>query len=464
MRECTEDGEDRDVTSEANLRLNVWLRTVSPPKRFHQRHGRADQRTWKKQVGNLASLSGNFRPRKFDDKWNEKESTVEAMDFSERWRKECQSTTTKQAVGSIDPKQRSMGTDIAFNVVDKENRSGEKIFGEVTSYVGEKQNESSQPQVGSFQPYGPDIVADPTERGGPVQFATQDGPLNKSTNKFSFGAQKTHKSTNWKRIAHGGQKIVEASELKSEKVRSTKIGGKSVEETKEKIEGIDKVRKRDAALEVEDDGVNQKKTKSWSQMETEIAKPEDNVAVSEVSTKLLGMVCSNVQLGTVSKGVTMGMVSPETEILDVSADRPVRTTVINFGFGVDCGWQVSELGIYKANYRARSDVSRRKVGIGIVIRNNLGAIMASCSQIIDASYDERVAGIMAIYRGILFSKDCGLFPCVFESDKHGVVDCIQSGRFLDASYGNIISATADLILADNSMKIRTIPRLANQVA
>ncbi|KAK1550302.1 hypothetical protein Q3G72_016977 [Acer saccharum] len=45
MRECTEDGEDRDVTSEANLRLNVWLRTVSPPKRFQQRHGRADQRT-----------------------------------------------------------------------------------------------------------------------------------------------------------------------------------------------------------------------------------------------------------------------------------------------------------------------------------------------------------------------------------------------------------------------------------
>ncbi|KAK1551396.1 hypothetical protein Q3G72_034879 [Acer saccharum] len=202
------------------------------------------------------------------------------MDFGERWRKECQSTTTKQVVGSIDPKQRSMGTDIAFNVVDKENRSREKIFGEVTSYVGEKQNESSQPQVGSFQPYGLDIVADPTERGGP----------------------KTHKSINWKRIARGGQKIVEASELKSEKVRSTKIGGKSVEETKEKIEGIDKVRKRDAALEVEDDGVNQKKTKSWSQMETEIAKPEDDVAVSEVSTKLLGMVCSNVQLGTVSEG------------------------------------------------------------------------------------------------------------------------------------------------------------------
>ncbi|KAK1588003.1 hypothetical protein Q3G72_019081 [Acer saccharum] len=69
-----------------------------------------------------------------------------------------------------------------------------------------------------------------------------------------------------------------------------------------------------------------------------------------------------------------------------------------------------------------------------------------------------------VARGIVFSKDCGLSPCVFESDKRGVVDCIQSGRFLDASYGNIISAIAELILADNSMKIRTIPRSANQVA
>ncbi|KAK1575093.1 hypothetical protein Q3G72_002533 [Acer saccharum] len=146
------------------------------------------------------------------------------------------------------------------------------------------------------------------------------------------------------------------------------------------------------------------------------------------------------------------------------APSTVRTNVINSSFGEDCGWKVLELGLYKANCSARSDVFRRKVGIEIVIRDNSGAVMASCSQIIDACYDERVAGIIAIYRGILFSKDCGLFTCVFESDKRGVVNCIQSGRFLDASYGNIISAIADLRLADNSMKIRTIPRLANQVA
>ncbi|KAK0592160.1 hypothetical protein LWI29_014327 [Acer saccharum] len=34
MRECTDIGDIKDVTSEANMRLNVWLRTVSPPKKF----------------------------------------------------------------------------------------------------------------------------------------------------------------------------------------------------------------------------------------------------------------------------------------------------------------------------------------------------------------------------------------------------------------------------------------------
>ncbi|KAK4837628.1 hypothetical protein QYF36_007042 [Acer negundo] len=44
------------------------------------------------------------------------------------------------------------------------------------------------------------------------------------------------------------------------------------------------------------------------------------------------------------------------------------------------------------------------------------------------------------------------------------VDYVLSRSFLDASYGNIISAIAGLRLADNSVKIRTISSLANHVA
>ncbi|KAK1560464.1 hypothetical protein Q3G72_026926 [Acer saccharum] len=301
MRECTEDGEERDVTFEANLRLNVWLRTVSPLKRFHQRPGRADQRTWNKQAGTLASLSGNFRPRRAADHWKGKESSVVDMDSGDRWRKVCHSTNTKKAVSSIDPKQQCMGTDNAFNVVDKENRSGELISDEVTSHVGEKQNESLQPQVGSFQQYGPDILGAPIERCGPVMSVTKDGLFNISPNKLTFGAKKTHKSTNWKRIARGGQNTEADSELVKEKVRSTKIGGKSEEESQEKIEVHDKVRKREEVLEVDDASFNRKKNKHRSPMETEIAKKEDEATVSEGAGKL-----SSVQHPPVSQAGIKG--------------------------------------------------------------------------------------------------------------------------------------------------------------
>ncbi|KAK3211797.1 hypothetical protein Dsin_016503 [Dipteronia sinensis] len=57
MRDCIDAGDFKDVSSEANLRLNVWLHTVSPPKRFLTRTGRSDNRFWGKQSSDTARSS-----------------------------------------------------------------------------------------------------------------------------------------------------------------------------------------------------------------------------------------------------------------------------------------------------------------------------------------------------------------------------------------------------------------------
>ena len=68
--------------------------------------------------------------------------------------------------------------------------------------------------------------------------------------------------------------------------------------------------------------------------------------------------------------------------------------------------------------------------IGIVICGSANFVMASCSQILMASLDTHVAGIMTILRGILFSKDCGLFPCVLETDRAAAVNRVLNVNFL----------------------------------
>ncbi|KAK2645056.1 hypothetical protein Ddye_020251 [Dipteronia dyeriana] len=83
---------------------------------------------------------------------------------------------------------------------------------------------------------------------------------------------------------------------------------------------------------------------------------------------------------------------------------------------------------YMVNCSAVVDMGGCKIGISILIRNSKGAVMASCEQPMDANFDGPGADIMAVYKGVLFSLDCGLNPCVFESDMAVVVANILKGR------------------------------------
>ncbi|KAK2634429.1 hypothetical protein Ddye_029221 [Dipteronia dyeriana] len=105
-------------------------------------------------------------------------------------------------------------------------------------------------------------------------------------------------------------------------------------------------------------------------------------------------------------------------------------------------WSVPINGFYEINWCAISNIGNYRVGIGMVIRYNTGSIMVSCCQILEANVDSHVAEIMAIFRGILFSKDCGLNPCLLESDKGVAVERVLNNNFLNASYGSILSDIA----------------------
>ncbi|KAK0583918.1 hypothetical protein LWI29_005055 [Acer saccharum] len=51
LRDCPDYGDGKEVITEAQLRLNVWLRSESPPKRFNNRNASAGRRSWGNQSG-----------------------------------------------------------------------------------------------------------------------------------------------------------------------------------------------------------------------------------------------------------------------------------------------------------------------------------------------------------------------------------------------------------------------------
>ncbi|KAK2659188.1 hypothetical protein Ddye_005721 [Dipteronia dyeriana] len=81
-----------------------------------------------------------------------------------------------------------------------------------------------------------------------------------------------------------------------------------------------------------------------------------------------------------------------------------------------------EEGMYKIN----SDAAILLVGLGAIIRDFNGQMMASAVQKMVAGFFLQVAEATAILRVIRFAVDSGLLPAVIESDNKAVVDLINS--------------------------------------
>ncbi|KAK0574771.1 hypothetical protein LWI29_028797 [Acer saccharum] len=98
-------------------------------------------------------------------------------------------------------------------------------------------------------------------------------------------------------------------------------------------------------------------------------------------------------------------------------------------------WRAPSHGFYRINCSVVSEVGKNRVGIGVIMCNDSAFVMASCCQFLVANFDSIVVEMVAISKGISFSKDCGLSPCVLESNKAEEIDRVLNNKFRNASYG-----------------------------
>ncbi|KAK1566581.1 hypothetical protein Q3G72_001669 [Acer saccharum] len=97
-------------------------------------------------------------------------------------------------------------------------------------------------------------------------------------------------------------------------------------------------------------------------------------------------------------------------------------------------WQCPTSGMFKINTDAALLATQMKVGFGIIIRNDSGAVMGSSIQPAVATVSPQAAEAMAIFRGITFALKTGFLPLVVESDAKGVVELINKGVPSDADF------------------------------
>ncbi|KAK3220167.1 hypothetical protein Dsin_014137 [Dipteronia sinensis] len=84
---------------------------------------------------------------------------------------------------------------------------------------------------------------------------------------------------------------------------------------------------------------------------------------------------------------------------------------------------------------SENDRDKLVVGVGLVIRDYQGMVMATSAQCICASYSPLLAEAVAVLRGITLAIETGLTPCVIETEALDVVKLIQTGKASLADMG-----------------------------
>ncbi|KAK3226550.1 hypothetical protein Dsin_006412 [Dipteronia sinensis] len=85
-------------------------------------------------------------------------------------------------------------------------------------------------------------------------------------------------------------------------------------------------------------------------------------------------------------------------------------------------------------------------------------------KVIDDCYNARMTEIKAIYRGHIFSKDCGIVLCMIEFNAEVTVNWINDGSHLDSACGVVLEDMSLLISNLGVVSIKHVSRVANGVA
>ncbi|TXG66335.1 hypothetical protein EZV62_007610 [Acer yangbiense] len=108
-------------------------------------------------------------------------------------------------------------------------------------------------------------------------------------------------------------------------------------------------------------------------------------------------------------------------------------------------WLPPAPNLFKINCRVVTDFVNRRTGLGIIIRNHGGIVLASCSLFQESGMDFMSANSVAILKGFQFGKHCGLLPFCVESDAANVVSLINLGGHSNSACGNIVSDILEIM-------------------
>ncbi|KAK0591366.1 hypothetical protein LWI29_000629 [Acer saccharum] len=134
------------------------------------------------------------------------------------------------------------------------------------------------------------------------------------------------------------------------------------------------------------------------------------------------------------------------------------------GEEVGDSWRPLDHGMLKINCNFRVDKRRKRIGFGIIVRDDGGRVLMCWAQGCEVNYNMDSAKAMAVYKGIIVGRDMGLVNHVVETDSATVIKQIVKGGNSEASYSGILDAIQILVSDARNVIFQHVSTKANRVA
>ncbi|XP_065630291.1 uncharacterized protein LOC136067860 [Quercus suber] len=118
----------------------------------------------------------------------------------------------------------------------------------------------------------------------------------------------------------------------------------------------------------------------------------------------------------------------------------------------------------KANFDGATFQESGVAGLGIIIRNDCGLVMAALTQVIPLPTSVEIVEVLAARRALIFAKELGFDHVILEGDSEIAIRAMNSEDYSAAPFGHIISDIKALSSHFRSVVFHHTRRLGNKVA
>ena len=126
-------------------------------------------------------------------------------------------------------------------------------------------------------------------------------------------------------------------------------------------------------------------------------------------------------------------------LAEFTACQPSATSMMVRRANRRTRWQPPSVDLMKTNFDRAVFSSGNAAGIGVVIINNLGQVITSCSQRLSQAYSSTDVEALAAVKAVSFAVEIGITKAVLEGDSLTIMNALSSDHHSLAPFGLIIN-------------------------